>query len=326
MALIVGSAQLVFLFNLDLEPAPRARTPAAIPGAPPRWNGRRPRPRRAHGNWGKDLPVVYRWAYDYSVPGAPEDFIPQNEPGPYGRTGGARMSVILVFLLVMAGIARLVAVAPAADRQALAGARRDAALAEHRRSPDADREDRPRRLPRGRRLPVRAVRQRLLHAHGAVATGGRCRCRGCCGSTPACWSLSSVALQWRRGRRAPRQMRRRAARRSLTGGAAAVLSWSGSSSPGASSSPPAISLAGNPANSFFYLLTGTARAAHRSAAWSRWAGRRPAPGSGAARRAAAAQRRALRDLLAFPAARLAGLFVAARRLGQPTSSTSAASC
>jgi cytochrome c oxidase subunit 1 len=24
--------------------------------------------------------VVYRWAYDYSVPGAPEDFIPQTVP------------------------------------------------------------------------------------------------------------------------------------------------------------------------------------------------------------------------------------------------------
>ena len=32
------------------------------------------------GNWGDELPRVYRWAYDYSVPGAPRDFIPQNEP------------------------------------------------------------------------------------------------------------------------------------------------------------------------------------------------------------------------------------------------------
>jgi cytochrome c oxidase subunit 1 len=31
-----------------------------------------------HGNWGKELPTVYRWAYDYSVPGAKNDFIPQN--------------------------------------------------------------------------------------------------------------------------------------------------------------------------------------------------------------------------------------------------------
>ena len=34
----------------------------------------------AHGNFGRELPVVYRWAYDYSVPGRPEDFIPQNLP------------------------------------------------------------------------------------------------------------------------------------------------------------------------------------------------------------------------------------------------------
>ncbi|MBL4906366.1 MAG: hypothetical protein JKX94_02865, partial [Sneathiella sp.] len=31
-----------------------------------------------HGNFGEDLPVVHRWAYDYSVPGAKDDFIPQN--------------------------------------------------------------------------------------------------------------------------------------------------------------------------------------------------------------------------------------------------------
>ena len=27
-----------------------------------------------HGNLGKELPIVYRWAYAYSVPGAPEIF------------------------------------------------------------------------------------------------------------------------------------------------------------------------------------------------------------------------------------------------------------
>ena len=31
-----------------------------------------------HGNWGKKLPQVYRWAYDYSVPKVKDDFIPQN--------------------------------------------------------------------------------------------------------------------------------------------------------------------------------------------------------------------------------------------------------
>ena len=33
-----------------------------------------------HGNWIGEIPSVYRWAYDYSKPGAPEDFIPQNIP------------------------------------------------------------------------------------------------------------------------------------------------------------------------------------------------------------------------------------------------------
>lgn len=31
------------------------------------------------GNWPGPLPVVYRWPYDYSKPGAKEDFIPQNQ-------------------------------------------------------------------------------------------------------------------------------------------------------------------------------------------------------------------------------------------------------
>jgi len=34
-----------------------------------------------HGNWDEELPSVYRWAYDYSVPGYKDDFIPQNVPG-----------------------------------------------------------------------------------------------------------------------------------------------------------------------------------------------------------------------------------------------------
>jgi len=33
-----------------------------------------------HGNWPGEIPVVYRWPYDYSKPGAEEDFIPQNVP------------------------------------------------------------------------------------------------------------------------------------------------------------------------------------------------------------------------------------------------------
>ena len=33
-----------------------------------------------HGNWPGEIPTVYRWPYDYSKPGAPDDFIPQNVP------------------------------------------------------------------------------------------------------------------------------------------------------------------------------------------------------------------------------------------------------
>jgi len=33
-----------------------------------------------HGNWVGPIPEVHRWAYDYSKPGADEDFIPQNVP------------------------------------------------------------------------------------------------------------------------------------------------------------------------------------------------------------------------------------------------------
>ena len=28
------------------------------------------------------MPVVYRWAYEYGVPGRKDDFVPQNEPPP----------------------------------------------------------------------------------------------------------------------------------------------------------------------------------------------------------------------------------------------------
>jgi cytochrome c oxidase subunit I len=33
-----------------------------------------------HGNWVGEIPTVYRWPYDYSKPGAAQDFIPQNIP------------------------------------------------------------------------------------------------------------------------------------------------------------------------------------------------------------------------------------------------------
>jgi len=87
-ALTVGFAQLVFLFNLfwsirhgkDAGDNPWRATTLEwqTAGTPP-----------PHGNFGKELPVVYRWAYDYSVPGAPEDFIAQNDPRPVTQGGHA---------------------------------------------------------------------------------------------------------------------------------------------------------------------------------------------------------------------------------------------
>ncbi len=78
-AIIVMVIQVIFLVNLvwSLKNGPRApRNPWGAtslewqtPVMPP-----------AHGNWGHALPRVHRWAYDYSVPGAAEDFIPQNVP------------------------------------------------------------------------------------------------------------------------------------------------------------------------------------------------------------------------------------------------------
>ncbi|WP_397586985.1 cbb3-type cytochrome c oxidase subunit I, partial [Sphingobium fuliginis] len=78
-ALVVFAAQGLFFFNMiwslfrgpraDPNPWGAASLEWLTPDTPP-----------AHGNWGPHLPVVYRWAYDYSVPGAARDFIPQTEP------------------------------------------------------------------------------------------------------------------------------------------------------------------------------------------------------------------------------------------------------
>ena len=76
-AIIVGFSQLIFLYNAfhsfrngekaGHNPWQATSLEWQTPDVPPR-----------HGNWGEKLPVVYRWAYDYSVPGAKDDFVPQN--------------------------------------------------------------------------------------------------------------------------------------------------------------------------------------------------------------------------------------------------------
>ncbi|CAN7527903.1 cbb3-type cytochrome c oxidase subunit I [Bosea sp. LjRoot90] len=84
VALIVGAAQLVFLFNL-IWSVRHGRPAGGNPWRATTLEWQTPQTPPAHGNWGKTLPVVYRWAYDYSVPGAAEDFLPQNQP-PIPRT------------------------------------------------------------------------------------------------------------------------------------------------------------------------------------------------------------------------------------------------
>ena len=78
-ALAVGFAQLVFIYNVfwsakkgiiaEKNPWKATSLEWQTPDQPP-----------IHGNFGKELPVIFRWAYDYSVPGAEDDFIPQDVP------------------------------------------------------------------------------------------------------------------------------------------------------------------------------------------------------------------------------------------------------
>src|SRR5215203_3280525 len=79
VALIVGFAQMVFLLNL-IWSLFKGRHAGGNPWRATTLEWQTPETPPGHGNWGEELPVVHRWAYDYSVPGAARDFIPQNEP------------------------------------------------------------------------------------------------------------------------------------------------------------------------------------------------------------------------------------------------------
>ena len=87
VTLIVGFAQLVFFFNVA-----RTLLKGKLCGRNP-WRAttlewQTPDFPPGHGNFGDRLPLVYRWAYAYSVPGAKDDFVPQNLP-PDQVAGGA---------------------------------------------------------------------------------------------------------------------------------------------------------------------------------------------------------------------------------------------
>ena len=89
-ALFVAATQMLFFINMiwsltrgpksDPNPWDATTLEWQTPDHPPK-----------HGNWGHELPEVHRWAYDYSVPGYEDDFIPQNVPSdvaPAGRDHG----------------------------------------------------------------------------------------------------------------------------------------------------------------------------------------------------------------------------------------------
>ena len=81
VALVVGAAQMLFLFNV-IWSLRHGKEAGGNPWQATTLEWQTPETPPGHGNWGRELPVVYRWAYDYAVPDAAEDFVPQNSPTP----------------------------------------------------------------------------------------------------------------------------------------------------------------------------------------------------------------------------------------------------
>lgn len=79
-AIFVATAQILFFINIfwSLKSGEKS---GGNPWGATTLEWQTPDTPPKHGNWGEELPAVYRWAYDYSVPGMDKDFIPQNEPG-----------------------------------------------------------------------------------------------------------------------------------------------------------------------------------------------------------------------------------------------------
>ncbi len=83
----LGIAQLIFAYNFinSWIRGPKAdRNPWKSNTL--EWQTESPPP---HGNWGAHEPTVHRWPYDYSVPGATDDFIPQTVPAVPAVSGAA---------------------------------------------------------------------------------------------------------------------------------------------------------------------------------------------------------------------------------------------
>ena len=85
-AIVGGIAQLIFLFNFfySIWRGPKS---SQNPWRANSLEWTTP-VEHLHGNWPGSIPEVHRWAYDYSKPGAEEDFIPQNVPLAEGEESG----------------------------------------------------------------------------------------------------------------------------------------------------------------------------------------------------------------------------------------------
>jgi len=92
----------VFLFNL-IWSLFKGKEAGGNPWGAASLEWQTPQTPPGHGNWGKELPIVYRWAYDYSVP-ARQDFVPKMTAR---RIVGAGVSPMSAIILFMAGIAAI---------------------------------------------------------------------------------------------------------------------------------------------------------------------------------------------------------------------------
>ncbi|ETZ19606.1 cytochrome C oxidase [Pedobacter sp. V48] len=77
-AIIAALAQVAFLFNFFYSIF-KGKVSSQNPWGANTLEWTTP-VERLHGNWPGEIPTVYRWPYDYSKPGAEEDFIPQTVP------------------------------------------------------------------------------------------------------------------------------------------------------------------------------------------------------------------------------------------------------
>lgn len=77
-AFIGGIAQFIFLFNFFYSIF-KGKRAVQNPWESNTLEWTTP-VKHLHGNWPGEIPHVYRWPYDYSVPGHDKDFIPQNVP------------------------------------------------------------------------------------------------------------------------------------------------------------------------------------------------------------------------------------------------------